>query len=159
MSGDFEFVLDVDRVVDGDVEVVPDVLIDPSSLLKASLLGVLQEDGTAPTIGSMETVRRPINQRWKVANGHIVDEGETQELVTCSIMSPSNLCSIIWLKNIWTLEQARTTYWMNCTTMKDEMRSTRRDSGIYFHPSGRSGQKDKMKHGTHVCINKKARTH
>ena len=66
-ESDFGFVLDVGRVVDEDVEVVtvpdvPDAFIDPSSLLKASLVGVLQEDGTAPTIGSMETVRRPINQ-------------------------------------------------------------------------------------------------
>jgi len=63
-ESDFGFVLDVGRVVDEDVEVVivPDAFIGPSSLLKASLVGVLQEDGTAPTIGSMETVRRPINQ-------------------------------------------------------------------------------------------------
>lgn len=52
--------LDVGRLVDEDVQVA-DVFID-SSLLKVSLTGILQEDGTAPTIGSMGTVRRPIDQ-------------------------------------------------------------------------------------------------
>jgi len=55
-------VLDEDRVGD-DVEAgtVPDALPD-SSLLKASSVKILQEDGLAPTIGSMETMRRLIDQ-------------------------------------------------------------------------------------------------